>query len=95
MDIDTLTTEEDENRYQVLITNIAWGRNTSMKAAKRDNDDELPLHMQIDIPDGVLREANKKKSNFNDIIETFCYNLLTKKYFKEVNRCQIWLPLDK
>ena len=62
--------------------------------SKKDNGTELPTQMSLTIPDQVLQQARKVKNNFNDIIEQFCYNLLSRKYGKEVTSCQIWLPFE-
>ncbi len=83
--------EMTDNCYVVLVCNIHWSKN--LVYVKRDNRDELPSQMSLDIPEAVLLQANKNKSSFNDVIESFCYNVLAKKFGHEVNRCQIWLPL--
>ena len=85
---------EEEIRYQVLCCNIHWDSKVRNTIDKRISQEDLPTQMAIDIPDSVLNQANKAKNNFNDIIEQFCYNLLTRKYGREVNNCQVWLPLD-
>lgn len=84
---------EIENEYQVIVANIFWN-SKSKGFGRKDNKVELPTQMSLNIPTSVLNEANKSKNNFNDIIEQFCYNLLTRKYGKEVSSCQIWLPFD-
>lgn len=83
----------DDNKYVVFICNIHWS-NTARNYVKKSQNEELPTQMSLDIPESVLAQAQKNKANFNDIIEQFCYNLLTKKYGYEVYNCQIWLPLD-
>ena len=85
---------EEETRYQVLCCNIHWDNKVRNAIDKRISQEDLPTQMAIDIPDSVLNQANKAKNNFNDIIEQFCYNLLTRKYGREVNTCQVWLPLE-
>lgn len=86
-------TENNADAYQVIVCNIAWSNKATTAYAKKTNKAELPAQMSLDIPKSVLAEANKSKC-FNDVIETFCYNLLTRKYGHEVNSCQIWLPLS-
>ena len=83
-----------ESNYQVLVCNISWSTKTYSNAALKANRGELPAQISLDVPQSVLDQAKKNKSSFNDIIEQFIYNLLCKKFGKEVNRCQIWLPLD-
>jgi len=75
---------DQDKRCQVMICNIFW----------RNPDDELPKQLLFDIPNGVLEQANKSKNNFNDIVETFCYNALFRKYKCEVNSCQVWFPFE-
>ena len=87
--------ETEENRYQVLCCNIHWdNRARSAQSKRMHRPEDLPSQMAIDIPDSVLAQANKNGNNFNDIIEQFCYNLLTRKYGYEMNSCQVWLPLS-
>ena len=84
----------EESRYQVFCCNIHWDSKARSSQAKRESKEDLPIQMSIDIPEAVLAQANKSKNSFNDIIEQFCYNLLTRKFGYEVINCQIWLPLD-
>ena len=87
---------ENENidSYQVIVTNIKWDEKARSIVAKKTDITELPEQMSLDIPNGVLNEIKKKRSEESNIIEQFVYNLLYKKYGREVNHCQIWLPLD-
>ena len=82
------------NNYQVIVTNIKWNGKSQTIVAKKMNANDLPEQMSIDIPIGVLNEINKKPSEEANIIEQFVYNLLYKKFGREVNRCQVWLPLE-
>ncbi len=84
---------EEKNSYQVLVCNISWGSKARTGQAKKVQAD-LPNQISLDIPDAVLQQANKNKADFNDIIEQFVYNLLYKKFNREVGYCQIWLPLE-
>ena len=90
-----METLENENSdgYQVIVANIFWNYK-SRTNSKKDNGAELPTQMSLTIPDQVLQQARKVKNNFNDTIEQFCYNLLSRKYGKEVTSCQIWLPFE-
>ena len=89
-----LDAEEANDRYQVFVTNIKWNLKSKVHGSKPNRNQEFPEHMSLDIPASVLVEIKKNKKNANDIIETFCYNLLTRKYGKEVSFCQIWLPFE-
>ena len=82
------------NGYQVLITNIVWNKDTTGQYhIKYDKYDKLPKQFTLDLPESVFNQA--KKNVFKDVIESFVYNFLTRKYNHEVNNCQIWLPLEK
>lgn len=85
---------EEKESYQTLVCNICWGTKVYTGAAKKISQDDLPAQISIDIPNAVLEQANKSTNNFNDVIEQFVYNLLFKKFGREVNRCQIWLPFE-
>lgn len=85
-----------EHGYQVMITGIKWDSKTiGQYYVKHDKSGELPSQFTLDLPENVLNQANKKKEDFNDVVESFIYNFLTRKFGHEVNNCQIWLPLDE
>ena len=87
--MDLKDTEYKES-YQILVCNIHWDTNT---ASRRTVISELPEQLALDVPENVLNQA-KKNNDFNDVIEQFAYNLLTRKFMCEVSHCQIWLPLE-
>ena len=80
--------------YQVLITNITWNKDTIKHFKTKHDEDELPTQFALDIPATVIKQANKKGNVFNDIIETFVYNFLARKFNHEAYSCQVWLPLE-
>lgn len=83
------------NSNQILITGISWKKTTIHQyRSKKDIIEELPTQYVIDVPQNVLNQANKKTNNFNDVIESFVYNFLTRKFNHEVYHCQIWLSLS-
>lgn len=87
--------EANESKpYQVLVCNIKYGTNVYNGAAKKIAQADLPEQMSFDIPATVLSQARKNKDSFNDIIEQFVNNLLYRKFGREVNFCQIWLPIE-
>ena len=49
--------------------------------------------MSFILPDSIVKKENSK--DFYDIVETFIYNLLAKRYNRIVYHCQIWLAWDK
>ena len=87
----TMTKELDNENvgYQIIVCNIHWN---TMHAPRKVNVDELPMQLALDVPENVMNQAKKKGNVFNDIIEQFAYNLLTRKFNCEVCSCQIWLP---
>lgn len=77
--------------YQINIVNISWNTENMMKSRRAAED--LPHGMVFDVPKSVLEQANKPGNVFNDVIESYVYNVLTRKFGYELNRCQIYLPL--
>lgn len=85
--------EEDTNAgYEVVVANVSWNQKPFRPMKK---EGELPTQLSMTIPENVLKQANKPTNVFNDIIESYVYNALARKFGHEVWRCQIWLPLDK
>ena len=82
---------EYKDSYQILVCNIHWDTST---ANRRTVISELPEQLALDVPENVLNQAKKKSNDFNDVIEQFAYNLLTRKFNCEVCYCQVWLPLE-
>ena len=58
----------EENRYQILVTNIAWNT-ASFTPTKSNKNPEFDDQITLDVPTSVLNEANKKKNNFDDVHE--------------------------
>lgn len=91
--LSTTKVEEDiDVGYEVVVANVSWSPKP-FRAMKKEG--ELPTQISMTIPENVLKQANKPVNVFNDIIESYVYNTLTRKFGHEVWRCQIWLPLDK
>ena len=88
MNSEDLTVNES---YQILVCNIHWDTKT---ASRKTVISELPEQLALDVPENVLNQAKKKNNDFNDVIEQFAYNLLTRKFSCEVCYCQVWLPLE-
>ena len=86
---------QENHGYQVMITGIKWDSKTiGQYYVKHDKAAELPQQFTLDLPENVLAQAKKKMNEFNDVVESFIYNFLTRKFGHEVNRCQVWLPLE-
>lgn len=83
----TMLESASTNGYQIIVVNISYKKTPGL--AK-----ERPTTVTLDIPEGILKcKSNKEK--FYDVVEQFAYNTITKKYGTEVNRCQVWLPLEE
>lgn len=94
----TINDEELENGYQILVTGIKWNKK-KIPYFKRDaqTPEELPEQFSLELPDNVLKQSkgDTKSEQFENIIESFVYNFLTRKFGHEVWHCQIWLPFDE
>lgn len=92
--------EPESESYQVIISGITWNPNSIRSYHnKRDYEGELPTQFTLDLPENKLNEALKAEKKdgeqgFKDVIETFCYDFLTRKFCHEVYSCSIWLPLE-
>lgn len=95
--MENITPNNENGTYQVLIVNISWNRKDTIKTFKNkhDVDEELPEQFALDIPMTVIKQASKKGNDFNDIIETFAYNFLARKFNHEPWHCQVYLPLEE
>lgn len=79
--------------YQIMITGISWNKNETVGKyrSKKDFSDKLPEQLVLVLPENLV--AKESSSNFYDLVETWVYNFLMKRYNYIANRCQIWLPL--
>ena len=85
--------EQNIENYQVLVTQITWNKDTIKGFNKKAPVDQLPDQCTVDLPKQLASQV--KQSNFKDNVETFIYNMLTRRYGHEVYSCQIWLPLEE
>lgn len=85
--------EQNIENYQVLVTQITWNKNTIKGFSKKSPVDQLPDQCSVDLPKQLANQ--EKQPNFKDNVETFIYNMLTRRYGHEVYSCQIWLPLEE
>lgn len=86
---------EAKDKFQVFINDISWNdeqiHGHQGKERQKIYADTLPKQITFDIPENVLTQAKKNPKNFNDVIETFIYSALTRKFMHEVYSCQIWI----
>ena len=92
METNIIPTETNPDAFHVIITGISWNKNAINAYRSKKNDSELPDQFDLELPENVLNQASKPKNNFNDIVETYVYNFLTRKFGHEVYSCSIWLP---
>ena len=77
--------EQNDSGYQITITDIKYGRELSGKVKHR------PEITTLDVPESLLK-LKEDNAKFMENIESFAYNMLTRKYGAEVCHCQVWLP---
>jgi len=81
---------ENINPNAVVVVNIAYF-NEDLKGKKTANRNDLPKFFTLDLPERILEFKEKDQEKYFDLIETFCYNTLSKKFQAEVASCQIWV----
>lgn len=87
---DELTSED----YNVIVTGLKWNNESVGKyRSKKDFLNKLPEQTVVVLPENVTKHKNS--DNFYDIVESFVYTYLMKRYNHIANYCQIWLPLEK
>jgi hypothetical protein len=86
------TENEIVNPAQVIVTGITWSKDSLSKfASKKDFSSKLPEMFTFDLPATIL--SQEEKPNYYDIVETFVYNFLMRRFNHIAYRCQIWLPI--
>ena len=81
---------ENVNPNAVVIVNIHYfkeDRNGKLTAKRTD----LPKFFTLDLPERILEFKGKDEEKYTELIETFCYNTLSKKFQADVANCQIWI----
>ena len=81
--------ETNMGKDAVIAVNIKYSKNSmDGKPSKRKN---LPDTFVLDLPERITQLPDKSDQKYLDLIETFVYNTLTKKFQTEVEYCQIWI----
>ena len=81
--------ESSMGKDAVIAVNIKYSKNSmDGKPSKRKN---LPETFVLDLPERITQLPDKTDQKYLDLIETFVYNTLTKKFQTEVTGCQIWI----
>ena len=78
---------EENPQNQIMVVNIKYGRFLTTKIKER------PEMVTLDLPESLVKIRNKTEK-FLDGVESFAYNIITRKYGAEVCNCQVFLPLD-
>lgn len=86
---------ENNDNYQILVVGIKWNKNETVGKyrSKKDFSDKLPEQIVLDLPENIREKENA--DNFYDLVETWVYNFLAKRFNHIAYYCQIWLPLKK
>lgn len=83
-----------QDGYQILIVGIKWSKDTIGKfRSKKDFSDKLPEQMTVVLPENIAIKENDLE--FNNLVESWTYNFLAKRFNHIANYCQIWLPLKE
>lgn len=73
----------------VIVVNIKYARlSMDGNPSKRKN---LPEFFVLDLPERITQLPDKSDQKYLDLIETFVYNTLSKKFQTCVDFCQIWI----
>lgn len=79
--------ESKDTGYSVSVVNIRYAR------GKVHVEGRVPEIVTLSIPEGIMR-LKKDKAKFEEEVEAFAYNCLSRKYGVEITSCQVFLPLD-
>ena len=79
--------ESSISKNSVVVVNIKFNKR-SFDGKKKTN---LPDFFVLDLPERITQLPDKTDQKYYDLIETFVYNTLTKKFQTEVQYCQIWI----
>lgn len=81
--------ESSMNENAVIAVNIKYARiSMDGSLSKKKN---LPEVFVLDLPERITQLPDKSDQKYLDLIETFVYNTLSKKFQTDVEHCQIWI----
>jgi len=81
--------ESEMGKDAVIAVNIRYSKNSmDGKPSKKKN---LPDTFVLDLPERITQLPDKSDQKYLDLIETFVYNTLSKKFQTNVEYCQIWI----
>lgn len=81
--------ENQLRENSVVVVNIKYARLSMDGSPSRRKN--LPQFFVLDLPERITQLPDKTDQKYFDLIETFVYNTLTKKFQTCVDFCQIWI----
>ena len=81
--------ESQINKNSVIVVNIHYSK-TSLDGSQSKKKN-LPEIFVLDLPERIYGYEDKESQKYLDMIETFVYNTLTKKFQTEVMSAQVWI----
>ena len=73
--------------YQIIVVNIKYGD------AFRSYHGDRPESITLDLPKSIV-ETERDRDTFDDLVEAFAYNTISRMAGAYVSSCQVFLPLD-
>lgn len=81
--------ESSLNENSVIVVNIKYSKvSRDGTLSKKKN---LPEFFVLDLPERITQLPDKTEQKYFDMIETFVYNTLSKKFQTDVESCQTWI----
>lgn len=84
---ESISSEQHYSKFQVFITGIKWDRKVQRQYHSKYSYEELPSQFTLDLQENVLSKAPRGSRELDYVIESYCYDFLTKKFGYEVNFC--------
>lgn len=81
--------EEKLNDNSIIAVNIKYERISEDGTLSKRK--KLPEAFVLDLPERISQIADKTSQKYFDLIESFVYNTLSKKFQTKVSYCQIWI----
>lgn len=84
--LEELVNESTTGALLAVVVNISYFPYVNNK---KTNLSDLPEYFVLDIPSRI--REHEGKPDYEDLVESFVYNTLSKKFQTEVASCQIWI----
>lgn len=82
--------ESNISKNAVIVVNAHFS--TYSRDGQKSSKKKLPSSFILDLPERITMYEDKASQRYYDLIETFVYNTLSKKFQTDLWSCQIWLP---